>query len=328
MVSFDAPSGSQCPTSIRLYLKASPKAVSGRTSYLRVRLEFLPYPHLIATLFNGCACGPPKPAKAPSSWTWVDHPVSGLRIPTISPIKTRSPCGSVSSLTYPRRHTPLAGPFYKKYTVPLECGSTACKHRVSGSLSLPSRGPFHLSLTVLSSIGHFGCLALGGGPPCFLQGSTCLTVLWYRLVRYHLRVRGFHPLWQAFPKPFYYPLSIPYAVRTPERTRSGLPSFLFARRYSGNRCFFLFLPVLRCFSSRACLPYVMDSRMDVRSSSVRVAPFRRPRIIRYVLLPAAFRSLSRLSSAQSAKASAPRPSSLDLLNGRFFKTNSLARRIA
>ena len=31
---------------------------------------------------------------------------------------------------------------------------TACKHRVSGTLSLPSRGSFHLSLTVLYSIGH------------------------------------------------------------------------------------------------------------------------------------------------------------------------------
>ncbi len=30
----------------------------------------------------------------------------------------------------------------------------ACRHRVSGSLSLPSRGSFHLSLTVLFSIGH------------------------------------------------------------------------------------------------------------------------------------------------------------------------------
>ena len=58
--------------------EASPKAISGRTSYLRVRLEFLPYPHLIATLFNGCAFGPPLPLTAASSWTWVDHPVSGL----------------------------------------------------------------------------------------------------------------------------------------------------------------------------------------------------------------------------------------------------------
>ena len=30
---------------------------------------------------------------------------------------------------------------------------------------------------------------------------------------------------------------------------SGLASFPFARRYLGNRCFFLFLRVLRCFSS-------------------------------------------------------------------------------
>ncbi len=39
--------------------EASPKAISRRTSYLRVRLEFLPYPHLIPTLFNGCGFGPP-----------------------------------------------------------------------------------------------------------------------------------------------------------------------------------------------------------------------------------------------------------------------------
>ena len=57
---------------------ASPKAISRRTSYLRVRLEFLPYPHLITTLFNGCVFGPPLPLTAASSWTWIDHPVSGL----------------------------------------------------------------------------------------------------------------------------------------------------------------------------------------------------------------------------------------------------------
>ena len=58
--------------------EASPKAITRRTSYLRVRLEFLPYPHLIPTLFNGCAFGPPLPLTAASSWTWIDHPVSGL----------------------------------------------------------------------------------------------------------------------------------------------------------------------------------------------------------------------------------------------------------
>ena len=58
--------------------EASPKAISRRTSYLWVRLEFLPYPHLIATLFNGCAFRPPRTFTSASSWTWIDHPVSGL----------------------------------------------------------------------------------------------------------------------------------------------------------------------------------------------------------------------------------------------------------
>ena len=58
-------------------------AISRRTSYLRVRLEFLPYPHLMPTLFNGCGFGPPLPLTAASTWTWIDHPVSGLLLLTI-----------------------------------------------------------------------------------------------------------------------------------------------------------------------------------------------------------------------------------------------------
>ena len=90
---------------------------------------------------------------------------------------------------------------------------------------------------------------------------------------------------------------------TPACTHAGLGSSHFARRYSGNRVFFLFLRALRCFSSPGSLPYVMDWRMDDWSSPSRVSPFRHLRIKGYLLLPAAFRSLSRLSSALSAKAS-------------------------
>ena len=97
------------------------------------------------------------------------------------------------------------------------------------------------------------------------------------------------------------------AVRTPERTRSGLGSFPFARRYLGNRFFFLFLRLLRCFSSPGSPPYTMDSCMDTWSLSMWVPPFRYPWIPGYLLLPTAFRSLSRLSSALSAKASTLRP---------------------
>ena len=68
-------------------------------------------------------------------------------------------------------------------------------------------------------------------------------------------------------------------------------------------CCFLFLRLLRCFSSPGSLPYVMDWRMDDWSLSSRVSPFRYLRINGYLLLPEAFRSLSRPSSALSAKAS-------------------------
>ena len=47
---------------------------------------------------------------------------------------------------------------------------TACKSTVSGSLSLPSRGPFHLSLTVLCAIGSCRVFSLGGWSPLIPTG--------------------------------------------------------------------------------------------------------------------------------------------------------------
>ena len=74
--------------------EASPKAISERTSYIRVRLEFLRYPHLIADLFNGSGFGPPWSFTSTSAWTWIGHPVSGHMQQTSRPFQTRSPFGS------------------------------------------------------------------------------------------------------------------------------------------------------------------------------------------------------------------------------------------
>ena len=60
-----------------IFSEASPKAISERTSYLRVRLEFLRYPHLIRYHFNGSRFGPPWSFTSTSTWTWLGHPVSG-----------------------------------------------------------------------------------------------------------------------------------------------------------------------------------------------------------------------------------------------------------
>ena len=44
--------------------------------------------------------------------------------------------------------------------------------------------------------------ALGGGPPDFPQGFSCLVVLWILPCCLSFHLRGFHPLRPAFPKPF------------------------------------------------------------------------------------------------------------------------------
>ena len=98
-------------------------------------------------------------------------------------------------------------------------------------------------------------------------------------------------------------LIITYAVLTPQCTHRGLGSFHFARRYFGNRCFFLFLRVLRCFSSPGSPCIAMDSSCSSGGLLHWVSPFRNLRVNGYLLLTAAYRSLSRLSSALSAKAS-------------------------
>lgn len=56
-----------------------------------------------------------------------------------------------------------------------------------------------------SAIGRIKYLALDRGRPGFRQGFSCLAVLRYRLTEISTcRVRGFHPLCPAFPKPFRY----------------------------------------------------------------------------------------------------------------------------
>ena len=81
--------------------------------------------------------------------------------------------------------------------------STACKHRVSGSFSLPSRGSFHLSFTVLYAIGHRGVFRLGGWSPRlptrFLVSRGTLDPA----RRFTISPTGLSPSMVCFPKQFY-----------------------------------------------------------------------------------------------------------------------------
>ena len=222
-------------------------------------MEFLPYPHLIPTLFNGCGSGPPRNFTSASSWTWIGHPVSGLPVLTLRPFETWSPFGSMalpfnlaSTGNSPDRSTKSTRSHLNVLPQFVNTGFQVLFHSPPGVLfTFPSQ---YYALSVTKEY-----LALGGGPPDFPQGSTCLAVLWIPLAGYCFHVQDFHPLWSDFPnRSINRSPHISWSV-TPECTHSGLGSSDFARRYFRNRCFFLFLRLLRCFSSPGSRRMAMDS---------------------------------------------------------------------
>ena len=65
---------------------------------------------------------------------------------------------------------------------------------------------------------------MGGGPPGFLQGFSCLEVLWILLASRKFRLRGFHPLRLIFPISFCYLLNCRLQSSTPpDRSPSVWP---------------------------------------------------------------------------------------------------------
>ena len=120
-----------------------------------------------------------------------------------------------------------------------------------------------------------------------------------------LRLQDYHLLWSRFPDGFdFNAVSVWWALQPRRgRNRNGLGYSPFARHYLGNHCCFLFLRLLRCFSSPGLLRTPMYSVHDDRPSACRVAPFGNLRINGSLHLPKAYRSLVRPSSPIHAKAS-------------------------
>ena len=105
----------------------------------------------------------------------------------------------------------------------------------------------------------------------------------------------------GFPKTFLLASDSLLQSMTPERTRSGLGSFPFARRYSENHSYFLFLQVLRCFSSLRLASSCLCIRHVIHGyDSVWVPPFGYRRLFTCLPLTVAFRCLLRPSSPECA----------------------------
>ena len=124
-------------------------------------MAFHPYPQLIPQVFNPGGFGPPRPLTAASPWPWVDHSASGPHPATNMPtpkvscalfglaFATATPPGLTSPhATNSQAHSSKGTPS-RPACNHADDAPTDCRHTVSGTLSLPSRGTFHPSLTVL-----------------------------------------------------------------------------------------------------------------------------------------------------------------------------------
>ena len=141
MVGGEAPASVQCSTPAGKRPRLALKLFRGERDISGFDRPFTP-------IHRSSGFGPPRCLNPASACPWIAHPASRLRRATARPFRTRFRCGSLAGLTSPRavtrwlilqkarRHSPKAAP-------------TACRQTVSGTISLPSRGAFHRSLTVL-----------------------------------------------------------------------------------------------------------------------------------------------------------------------------------
>ena len=137
--------------------EAAPKCISGRTSYLRVRLAFHPYPQVIRAFCNRRRSGPPRACSARFSLPMGGSPGFGS-----TPRDSWSPRGGPS----PFRTRVRSGSGCPRLSLAAPSHSSA--HSTKGTPSLarsqlrpaggarfqalfhsPRRGAFHRSLTVL-----------------------------------------------------------------------------------------------------------------------------------------------------------------------------------
>ena len=220
--------------------------------------------------------GPPQRFTIASTCSWLGHQVSGLRQDTSHPVQIRFRFGSVpltlnlaSHRNSPARSTKSTTSHCFRIVLCLLVSTRfqVLFHSPPGVLfTFPSR---YCSLSVIWSY-----LALWDGPHVFRQNSSCSDVLRILLALPRFRLRDCHPLRSVF------------------QYSSGLGSSDFARHYFRNRFYFLFLRVLRCFSSPGSPRIPMDSVCDNTTLLVLSSLIRRSADLKMFAPPRSFSQLT------------------------------------
>ena len=139
-------------------------------------------------------------------------------------------------------------------------------------------------------------------PPVSRRVSRVQRYSGSRLIRFSFRLRVSHPLWMAFPG---HSTNLSDRCAGPQPRRINPPVWPLPRSLAttcGISVDVFSSPYLDVSVQAVPFLHLFDSMQDDWILSSRVAPFGNPRINGYLLLPVAYRSLSRPSSAPDAKA--------------------------
>ena len=166
-------------------------------------MEFHRYPQVIAGHCNERAFGPPWGFTPTSTCSWIGHPVSGLLQQTRRAINPRFPFASGTEYlklacynNSPDHSTKGTRSHLNVLSLLVSTRFQVLFHSPPGVLfTFPSR---YYALSVAAEY-----LALGGGPPCFRQDSSCPGVLRHGAKHAHKPPRtGLSPPPAGLPRPF------------------------------------------------------------------------------------------------------------------------------
>ena len=157
--------------------------------------------------------GPPRSFTCASTCPWLGHLVSGLFTATWRPIQPRFHCASDKCLRLAAANNSLDRS--TKSTPSPRRAPTPCTHTISGSISLPFRGSFNLSLTVLVHYRSQYIFSLGTWSSQIQSGflvsrptrqftsyeASLLSTQVVNIRLAKLGIPGYHRLWRNFPIP-------------------------------------------------------------------------------------------------------------------------------
>ncbi len=288
-------------------------------------MAFHPYTQVIPQVFNPGGFGPPRGLTRASPCPCVDHSASGLQHATERPVQTRFRYGYPTRVNLATHRNSQAhsskGTLSHHVTTRMTTLQRLVSTRFQALFHDPSPGrfsPFPHGTSPLSVTREY--LGLGGGPPRFTRDYTGPVLLGntsksHRSFRYGTITRYGQPF-QTVPLPqWFITLRRPgrdgqMVPQPPQRNArrlshaAGLASSAFAHHYSRNRNCFLFLRVLRCFTSPRYHPLPYAFRQGRRPMTSAGFPHSEtPGSQTGCRLPGEYRRLPRPSSAPGAKAS-------------------------